>query len=157
MCIESFLLVSIQRFPGKRFLRTSEGRRTTLTLRRLRVRRSSSTPCQIPSCGLGSSVGSCRNALKDCVLVVEEMPRNTLYPTSGSTSTAASQDMSVPIRQFACSNTHGLSARCISFRTDTLYFNYEVMFHFARQEDRDHWSSQWFVSLFFFHTKHQTQ
>ena len=43
-----FLLVSIQRYQGKRFLRTSDGRRTT---RRLRVRRSSSAPCQIPSCG----------------------------------------------------------------------------------------------------------
>ena len=47
--------------------------------------------------------------------------RFTKHPTSGSTYTAASQDMSVPIRQFACSRTHGSSARRISFRTDTLY------------------------------------
>ena len=30
--------------------------------------------------------------------------------------------MSVPIRQFACSRTHGSSARCISFHIDTLSF-----------------------------------
>ena len=56
-------------------------------------------------------------------------------PTTGSTNTAASQDMSVPIHQFVCSRTHGLSAKCMSIRTDTLYFKYEVRFHFARQEE----------------------
>ena len=31
-----------------------------------------------------------------------------------------------------------------------LFYSYEVTFHFARQEYRDHWSSRWFVFLCFF-------
>ena len=158
MRIESFQLVSIQIYPRKRFLSMSRARRTTLCKGCVFV---DAGPHLVRFRPVALAPASVRveSALEDCAKRMAriqwrdshasyETPNVWIHQHSCLTRHVRADP---PVCLFAHKTDH-LRSACHSAPT-LFYLNYEVLFHFAQQDDRDHWSSQWFVPLSFFHTR----